>query len=96
MKHTAKYYPGSPAMEILGKLRYAANGGYITKPSPARVGLVLDHGDHRQQWRNFNRGTLDALVEDQLVSVDPVSVDDGQPIALTDVGRDLWTEVMAR
>lgn len=96
MKHTEKYYPGSPALEILGKLVNAANGGYITKPSPARVGLTLDHGDHRQRWRNYQRDTLGALVEDRLVTVDPARGDHRQPISVTTAGRELWTTVMSR
>jgi len=96
VKHTAKYYPGSPAVQILGKLRGAAHGGYITQPSPARVGLTLDHGDHHQRWRNYHPDTLAALVEDHLVTVDPASGAHGKPISLTTAGRELWTTVMSR
>jgi hypothetical protein len=96
VKHTAKYYPGSPAVQILGKVHDATYGGYITQESPTRVGLTLDHGDHHQRWRNYHRDTLAALVEDDLVTVDPTSGDHGQPISLTTAGRELWTTVMSR
>lgn len=96
IKNQAKYYPGSPAVQILGKLLYAKQGGFISDVSASKVSLTLNHGDHHQHWKSYLRPTVMALVEDELVSLDPAAGPHGKPITVTETGQGLWSQVMAR
>jgi hypothetical protein len=95
MKNQAKCYPASPSVQVVGKLLSVKQGGFVRDMSASKVSLTLNHGDHHQHWKSYLRPTLMALVEDELVSLDPATGPHGKPITLTD-GRTLWSQVMSR
>lgn len=98
MKNTAKYYPGSPALQLLAQLLYGVGvtGGYIDNVSASKIGLILQYGERLDFWKNYRRDTLTALVEDELVIVDQDETRYGQAITPTDAGRALYLKVMNR
>lgn len=96
MKHAHKYYPGSPALQIIGKLLGAEQGGHLTDVGASKVFLTLDHGDHLQRWKNYRRDTVSALADDELVTLEPVDEAGRGQITLTEAGHTLWNTVMSR
>lgn len=98
MKNAAKYYPGSPALQLLAQLLYGVGvtGGYIDNVSASKVGLILRYGERVDFWKNYRRDTLTALVDDGLVVLDPEETRYGQAITPTDAGRALYLKVVNR